>query len=530
MPLTADGIYTIKYFSVDGAGNAEPVQTAATQIRIDTTAPTLGVTFPGNGTIGAAAWNAGCPVAGVCGTVTDSLSGVFGVNVTIQRQSDGFSWTGTAWDAGAATITPAAGSLWSVALPTSALNNGATYVVTVQAGDNAGNPTAMATRTFTYSTPPTNLHTTTVTGSSVALAWDAPSELATVTGYNIFRDNVLVGSSATATYVDLGLTAGKAYAYRVTAIDSLAVESPATPTLNVTTIDDVAPSLPTGLAAPTVAVDRVTLTWTASIDNVAVTGYDILRNNVVIGSSPTPTFNDTTVAANQTYSYTVRARDAAGNQSPPSVALPVTTPVFIGKSYEDTFDSGSFTTAKWTTLNASTVPGSTAGTFFARLTAGGGAAASLNWPTTVIEQNHRSWSYRGYFRVDSHNANQVVSLVELKNAASKAAYLYTNATNGRCTASLASVAATTTFSCTDNAWHLVEMKGDFGATTWTLDWKIDGVAQPSINATGQTATTVRSLWLGETTGGATNVSNWDNVKLAVADTAEPFLGPALPFG
>ena len=85
------------------------------------------------------------------------------------------------------------------------------------------------------------------------------------------------------------------------------------------------------------------LTWTASTDNVGVTGYDVLRNGSVIGSATSPTFTDTTVTTNQTYSYTVRAKDAAGNPSPASTALPVTTPAFVGKTYEDTFDSGNFT-------------------------------------------------------------------------------------------------------------------------------------------------------------------------------------------
>lgn len=44
--LTADGVYTLKYFSVDAAGNAETVKTAGTQIRIDKTAPSLTVATP----------------------------------------------------------------------------------------------------------------------------------------------------------------------------------------------------------------------------------------------------------------------------------------------------------------------------------------------------------------------------------------------------------------------------------------------------------------------------------------------------
>jgi hypothetical protein len=148
----------------------------------------------------------------------------------------------------------------------------------------------------------------------------------------------------------------------------------------------------------------------------------------------------------------------------------------------------------------------------------------------VLEQGHRAWSLRGYFRIDSHAANQSVSLVELKNVAGRSVYVYTNATSGRCTLSLAGTTATTTFRCDDGAWHLLELKGDFGTTTMTVDWRMDGTALPSVTATGQTASTARNLYLGEPGGTPTNVQNWDNVKLTLADAALPFLGSALPFG
>jgi hypothetical protein len=45
--LTTTGVYTIKYFSVDNAGNAEAVQTAGTQIRIDKTLPTNALSMTG---------------------------------------------------------------------------------------------------------------------------------------------------------------------------------------------------------------------------------------------------------------------------------------------------------------------------------------------------------------------------------------------------------------------------------------------------------------------------------------------------
>lgn len=89
--------------------------------------------------------------------------------------------------------------------------------------------------------------------------------------------------------------------------------------------DVSAPTTPTGLAAADTTQTSTRLTWTASTDNVGVTGYTIQRNGAQVGTSATPTFSDTGLTASTTYSYTVRARDAAGNLSAPSGALSVTT-------------------------------------------------------------------------------------------------------------------------------------------------------------------------------------------------------------
>lgn len=49
--LSTDGIYTIKYFSVDNAGNAEAVKTAANQVHLDKTAPDVTITTPADSAI-----------------------------------------------------------------------------------------------------------------------------------------------------------------------------------------------------------------------------------------------------------------------------------------------------------------------------------------------------------------------------------------------------------------------------------------------------------------------------------------------
>jgi hypothetical protein len=82
--------------------------------------------------------------------------------------------------------------------------------------------------------------------------------------------------------------------------------------------DTTPPSVPTGLIASVNCDLALTLTWTASTDNVGVTGYDVFRqvstpgNFVQVATVTTTTYTEQRVASTQ---YEVRARDAAGNTS-----------------------------------------------------------------------------------------------------------------------------------------------------------------------------------------------------------------------
>ncbi|MFC6080232.1 cellulose binding domain-containing protein [Sphaerisporangium aureirubrum] len=82
--------------------------------------------------------------------------------------------------------------------------------------------------------------------------------------------------------------------------------------------DTTAPSVPGGLRA-TVSCNPVTVTlnWTASTDNVGVTGYDVYRasNGGTFTSAGTTTTTSFTQALSGSVQYQVRARDAAGNTS-----------------------------------------------------------------------------------------------------------------------------------------------------------------------------------------------------------------------
>ena len=98
--------------------------------------------------------------------------------------------------------------------------------------------------------------------------------------------------------------------------------------LNLLIPDPEAPSTPTGLSANATSATQVDLSWLASTDNVGVTGYDIYRDNSFLAavSGDTLVYTDTTVVEATTYAYTIDAFDAAGNYSPQSSPVGVTTP------------------------------------------------------------------------------------------------------------------------------------------------------------------------------------------------------------
>jgi hypothetical protein len=90
--------------------------------------------------------------------------------------------------------------------------------------------------------------------------------------------------------------------------------------------DATPPSTPQNLVALAVGPTQVNLSWSASTDNVGVTGYRVFRNSTQVGTPAPPAFQDANLTPSTTYSYTVAAVDAAGNVSPQSGSVSVTTP------------------------------------------------------------------------------------------------------------------------------------------------------------------------------------------------------------
>ena len=97
-------------------------------------------------------------------------------------------------------------------------------------------------------------------------------------------------------------------------------------TLNTaSSVDTTPPSIPSNLSATAVSSSAINLSWTASTDNVGVTGYKVYRGGVQVGTSATNSYSDTGLSASTAYTYTVSAYDAAGNNSAQSSSASATT-------------------------------------------------------------------------------------------------------------------------------------------------------------------------------------------------------------
>jgi hypothetical protein len=106
--------------------------------------------------------------------------------------------------------------------------------------------------------------------------------------------------------------------------------------------DTQPPTAPGNLLATAIGVSQVNLSWTASTDNVGVSGYLVERQDpgsgsfVQVGTSTDTSYNDTGLAAGSSYSYRVRATDAAQNLSQYSGVASVTTQA--GPAASDNFN------------------------------------------------------------------------------------------------------------------------------------------------------------------------------------------------
>ena len=179
-------------------------------------------------------------------------------------------------------------------------------------------------------TPPTAPGTPTfsnLTMTSATASWTAATDNKGIFGYDyklnagawVQLSNVLSVNLAS-------LSPGTSYTFQVRARDAASNLGPASSN-TFATPDTVAPTVPTGLSGSAPNSSTVNLTWNASTDNVAVTGYRVYRGGSQIATTTSTSYSDTTVSGGTSYSYNVAAYDNAPtpNISPQSNTANATT-------------------------------------------------------------------------------------------------------------------------------------------------------------------------------------------------------------
>ena len=314
------GTWFYRVVAVDAAANASSGSTEASATVADAQAPTAPTALAAavTGQTVALTWTASSDNVGVTGyQVYRSTTSGFTPG-PVNKIADVTS--GTAYsDAGLA---------------------GGSYFYQVVAIDLAGNPspTSNQASATVAAAPDTQAPTVpngvsaTASGANVTVTWTASTDTVGVTGYEVHRSPTsgFAVSPATkiaevtsgTTYLDAARPIGSWF-YRVVAVDAASNASAGSLQASAAVSDSVAPSVPANLAA-TVANQDVSLSWSASTDNVGVAGYEVHRS-ATSGFTPDSAtkiatvtsgtaFTDTAVTGG-TWFYRVLAVDAAGNAS-----------------------------------------------------------------------------------------------------------------------------------------------------------------------------------------------------------------------
>ena len=207
----------------------------------------------------------------------------------------------------------------------SGLSCGTAYALAVDAYDAAGNRSGKASLVTTTSpcpdtqppSAPANVNATSRTATSIALSWATSSDNVGVTGYGLYLSGTRVGTSAVTSGIFSSLTCNTNYTLAVDAYDAAGNRSVKATYMVATTAcpDSSPPTPPTGLAVSQVTQTSLTLTWSASTDDVGVTGYDVYRNGTKMSSAASTSSSQSGLTCGTSYAFGVEALDAAGNRS-----------------------------------------------------------------------------------------------------------------------------------------------------------------------------------------------------------------------
>jgi chitodextrinase len=381
--LTASTAYSYTVKARDAAGNTSAASMAlsVTTLAPDTTAPSAPTGLTASGTTSssvAMVWTAATDNYGVAGYDV-YRGGVKVASVTSTSYTDTGLSPSTAYSYNVRAL-DAAGNV-------SASSN------TLSATTGAGN-TATVYYKKGFTTP--YLHFRPVGGTwTVAPGYPMPDS--EVTGYAKYTVNLGTATQLEAVFNNGSGTwdnnNGTNYVFPL----GTSTYSAGTITAGAPVVDSTAPSVPAALSSPSKTASSVSLSWTASTDNVGVTGYLVFRNGTQVGTPTSTSYTDSGLAASTAYSYTVKARDAAGNTSAASTALSVTTSagnsttVYYKKGYATPYLHYRPAGGTWTTAPGVAMPDAEV-TGYAKYTVNLGSATQLE---CVFNNGSGTWDNNG---------------------------------------------------------------------------------------------------------------------------------------
>jgi len=173
--------------------------------------------------------------------------------------------------------------------------------------------------TIADTTPPSTpsiLSAVANSSTQATISWEAATDNIGVTGYNVYRDGILISTTTSLSYVDSGLTPSTAYSYAVQAVDGAGNVSALSSATSVTTE-----------AESTTNNGTAQLSWKknpeSDLSHYVVhygTTSQVYAQIIPVGLTETPGAPSYTITglASGTYYFTVRAVDTSGNESPPA--------------------------------------------------------------------------------------------------------------------------------------------------------------------------------------------------------------------
>lgn len=191
-------------------------------------------------------------------------------------------------------------------------------------------------------TTPDNLTAVAASPYNIEVMWDAATDNIGVQGYQLMIDGVVVDLS-NRLYYNHRVEMGSTHTYRVRSYDFDGNFSQWSDPVSETTpiIDNIPPTVPGHVTATVLFEDHIQVTWLASMDNVAVTGYKIYIDGVVIDIGDVLSY-DHTVTPGTTHEYRVRAYDAAGNHSKWSGVATADAPIYLREGADYVFENGDY--------------------------------------------------------------------------------------------------------------------------------------------------------------------------------------------